>query len=1212
MAKKGWKIVRGILIGIAALILVLIIAFQILLRPSVLTGLVNKYAPQFVEGNVEFSEIRATIVKSFPFAGIEAKDLAITYPHERYARFDSVYTSNHRFSLMKAGNARDTSGIDTLASAKRLYASLNYMSLLKNQINIHSVELERPRVFAHYFDSTAANWDIFPTGDKDEPEDTTAKAADIEIHKVSLTGRPFIVFTNPVDTLHLMARLKSIELDGKLRTTDLWRTNATLDIDSLFVSGRLPADTLAIALYNLDLDAARRRFKLDANASASLRTDSYGRMRVPIHLDGDVTFPDRKDDSFEAVIHSFTAGLSSLMLTAQGNLLNHKDGLDMDIDAAIEDCPIGEIMKQYRENVPALKKVDTDAVISLTAHAEGTYSENQLPAINAHLFIPESSVDIQGVGRKGRVALDTDVITDDMSRVDAAVHKLFVDIAGAKLDATGNGWDILGEDPSFALDGKLRARVDSLTTAFLDGIDGKGIIKGDIHAKASLSQLNLENIGKANIDCNLNASDLRVDMPGDSVHAFVRSAGINLATAANKIDRNISKGARVLALKADFDTLNVTYGKDVFARGSGIKVLAQNSADILKGGKNASALMGILKVDRISMKDLDGIEMALRGNTERFRIIPPEKGSKSPVIKLTTESEGIATIMEGNSFVMKNMSATISAKQHAMVSNKERRNHILDSLQRVYPGTPRDSLFRKARMERMARELKDDFASADVMLSMSKSSQQMVRQWDFDGNIDLELVKAFIKDFPLTADVTDIKGTFNNDKVDLENITLTAGQSDVSANANVSGIRRLLTGRGKPYLRANANVTSNYIDANELMRAYAQFAQKQVSDEPVDTTSESIAGTNLIVLPSNLDVNLMLESTGIKYDSLMVSWAAADIAMRERTLQITNALAASNMGDLYVEGFYATRSKDDIKAGFDLNIVDISAEKVLTLLPDVKKEMPIMNSFSGDLDMEVAATTEIDTTMNVVLPTLDGIMRFTGTELALKDSKEFTKIAKLLLFKDNSKAVIDNMSVTGMVRNNTVEVFPFVLDVDRYLLAASGIQNLDESFNYHISVIRSPLMVKFGLNAWGDDFNHIKYGLGKARYTSPNVPVFTKQLDTVQYNLVAAIHNVFELGVEKAMAENTGQNFIQESKDRTGYYEQIDTVAMDDVIMAKVESMEGMTGDVVDRVAARLEILKQQVLELEEQAALKPDETVIQSEPSVTMSEVEGSKKKKK
>ena len=1213
MAKKGWKTLRGILIGIVALIIVLILAFQILLRPSVLTGLVNKYAPQFVEGNIEFSEIRATIIRSFPFAGLEAKDLAITYPHERYARFDSVYTTTHRFSLMKAGCARDTSGIDTLASVKRLYASLNYLSLLKNQINIHSLEMERPRVFAHYYDSTAANWDIFPMGES-APEDTTSSAADIEIHKVSLTGKPFIVFTNPVDTLHLMARLKSIKLDGRLRTTDLWRTNATLDVDSLFVSGRLPADTLALALYNLDLDAARRRVRLDANASASLRTDSYGRMRIPIHLDGDVTLPERSDNAIEANIRTLTAGVSSLLLSATGNLVKYDESIDMNLDAAIEQCPIGEIMKQYRENIPALKKVDTDAVISLTAHAEGTYSEDQLPAVNAHLLIPESNVDIQGVGRKGRVALDTDVITDDMSRIDASVHKLFVDIAGAKFNATGNGWDLLGDDPSFALDGNLRARVDSITTAFLDDIDGKGIIKGDIHAKASLSQLSLENIGKANIDCNLNASDLRVNMPKDSVHAFVRNAALNVATKGNKIDCNISQGARVLALKADIDTLNATYGKDVFARGSNIRVLAQNSADILKGGKNASALMGIVKVDRLSMKDLDGIEMALRGNTERFRIIPPEKGSKSPTIKLTSESEGIATIMDGNSFVMKNMSATISAKQHATVTNKERRNHLLDSLQRVYPGTPRDSLFRKARMERMARELKDDFASADVMLSMSKSSQQMVRQWDFDGNIGLELVKAFIKDFPLTADVTDIKGTFNNDKVDLENITLTAGESDLSANASVSGIRRLLTGRGKPFIRANANVTSNYIDANQLMRAYAQFAQSQVSDQPVDTTSESIAGTNLIVLPSNLDVNLMLESTGIKYDSLLVSWAAADIAMRDRTLQITNALAASNMGDLYVEGFYATRAKDDIKAGFDLNIVDISAEKVLTLLPDVKKEMPIMNSFSGDLDMEVAATTEIDTTMNVILPSMDGIMRFTGSDLTLKDSKEFTKIAKLLLFKDNSKAVIDNMSVSGMVRNNTVEVFPFVLDVDRYLLAASGIQNLDESFNYHISVIRSPLMVKFGLNAWGDDFNHIKYGLGKARYTSPNVPVFTKQLDTVQYNLVAAIHNVFELGVEKAMAENTGQTFIQDSKDRAGFYEQIDTTAMDDVIMAKVESMEGMTGDVVDRVAARLEILKQQVLELEEKAALKPEEQAAlkpEEASSVILSEAEGSKKRK-
>ena len=387
MAKKGWKIIRNVAIGILAFILVLLVALQILLRPSVLTGLVNKYAPQFTEGNIEFSRIRTRLVESFPYASVEAEDLSITYPHERYARFDSVYPpSGSRFSLMKAGNQRGVeNGTDTLASARRVFVSLNYVNLAKGQIDIRSVELERPRIFAHYFDSTAANWDIFPSGG--EEEDTTSSGmADIKLHKVSLTGKPFIVYTNPVDTVHLALRAKSLELDGKLPLADIWKTNATLDVDSLFVSGRLPADTLALGLTNLDVDAAKRRVKLDASATAMLRTNSFGRLRVPIRLDGDATFPKAAEGEFAANVHSLTVGLSALEVKAKGDLLSHREGLDMDVDASIEDCPLGDLIKEYRNNIPFLKKIDTDAIISLDAHAEGTLSKEEMPAINAKLF----------------------------------------------------------------------------------------------------------------------------------------------------------------------------------------------------------------------------------------------------------------------------------------------------------------------------------------------------------------------------------------------------------------------------------------------------------------------------------------------------------------------------------------------------------------------------------------------------------------------------------------------------------------------------------------------------------------------------------------------------------------------------------------------------------------------------------------------------------
>lgn len=1193
---KLWKILKGILIGIAALVLVLVIAFQIVLRPSVLTSLVNKYVPQFVEGDVHFSGIKASIVKSFPFASIEAKDLTITYPHERYARFDSLYQdSGRRFSMLKAGNARDGSGVDTLASARRLYASLNYMSLLKNKISVHAVELEKARVFLHYFDSTTSNLDIFPLGGDKEEKDTTKSSMTVDLHNIHLRERPLVVYTNPADTLLLRLRAISVDLDGKLPISDIWKTDANLSADTLRVSGRLPADTLAVNLQRLRAGLHKRHVTLDADARARLRTNSFGHLNLPIHLDADALIPKVPEGQFAVKAKSLTAKVSSLELKADGDFLSRPGAMDMDVNAAIEDCPIGDLMKEFRENLPVLKKIDTDAHLSLDAHAKGTYADSTMPAINASLLIPPATVDIQGVGRKGRLELDADAVTDKDMVLDATVNKLYANIAGAKVDLSGSGKDILGNDPSLALDGTLRARIDSLMNIFMDDMTGSGVISGKLHGKALLSQVtDLSKIGNADINCDLTGSDVRVDSDADSLHAYIGTLDLNLATKSNTINKDLRKGARVLALKAGIDTVNVTYLDDIYLRGSDIKLLAQNSDKILQGGKQLTPLMGLLKVGRAHLKDMDGMAVGLMNNSEKFKIIPSKKDGTT--LTLTSESGGIlAKLDDATVFLLDNLTANVSARQKVRSSaNKERRNHILDSLQRVYPGTPRDSLFRKARMEKEAAKLKDDFASRDVMLSLSKSSQQMAKQWDFGGDLNLEKVHVKMDALPIKTEVSDVRGNFTSDKVDLENVTVNAGQSDLSARATVSGIHRLLTGRGKPYIIADAALTSEYINANELMRAlayYTNYNAPEDGSEPEEVPDTASIKTDLIVLPSNVEANLTLESTGIRYDSLLVTWAAADIAMRDRTLQITNALAASNMGDLYVEGFYATRAKDDIKAGVDLNIVDISAEKVLTLLPSVKENMPIMESFSGDLDMEVAATTEIDTTMSLILPSVDGIMRFTGSQLSLKDSKEFTKIAKLLLFKDNSKAVIDNMSVTGMVRSNTLEVFPFILDVDRYMLAASGIQNLDESFNYHISVIRSPLLVKFGLNAWGTDFDHIKYGLGKAKYTNPNVPVFTKQLDTVQYNLVAAIHNVFELGVEKAMAENTGQNYIQNRKDALAFSEAVDTTAMDEVVMASIENMDAIIGDVAERVSERRDALREEVLYLEEKsAAIKEDE----------------------
>ena len=220
------------------------------------------------------------------------------------------------------------------------------------------------------------------------------------------------------------------------------------------------------------------------------------------------------------------------------------------------------------------------------------------------------------------------------------------------------------------------------------------------------------------------------------------------------------------------------------------------------------------------------------------------------------------------------------------------------------------------------------------------------------------------------------------------------------------------------------------------------------------------------------------------------------------------------------------------EAGEDL-LDDVSQD--IEMMPAVDSLMPMLQSFYGKLDCELAATAQIDTSMNIVMPSLRGVLRIQGQDLALVESEDLYKIAKILKFKDIHNIHIDDMSVEGVIGDSKVEIFPFVLAVDRYSLAMSGIQGLDQSFQYHISILKSPLLIRFGVDLWGPDFDNMKFRIGRAKYKNANVPVFSSVIDQTRLNLLNSIRNIFSKGVDAAVRENENQKTINDYKEKIDY-----------------------------------------------------------------------------
>lgn len=1154
-ARRWWKPVLWTLLGIWA---VVIIALQIILNSSVLTRIVSDVANEYVEGDVTFSGIKASMFKSFPNLNVTIDDFSITYPHDRFAAFDSPVVPGGY--LLDSGRGESA---DTLAHFRKLSVSVNYIAAIASRIRIRHASLDHPRIFAHQYDSTSANWNLFgnKASDKDTSE-ATSTIPPLSVGKVILSGRPFIVYTNPSDTIFGCIFLKQLTAKGHYdaRKNKLERVN--LELDSLFVAGRLPADTVAFGLERLGVKERLGHFDVSLRSRLFLGLKSSGRMSIPIEINGGV-FPEL--DEKRVAVEDMTAHIATIGLTADGKADFSGNDIHIKASVATEKSPVSEMIEYFGDNFPVLKKLRTDALLSVNASCDGYYNKSTggLPPLSVQVQVPDSRIRWEGIDGEGRFDLDMTARSEN-GRLSAEIPDFCFCVNGMKISIKGTADNLLGGDPRFDISSDIHIVLDSLACYLPDslGVSVHGDLEGIIEGDFRLSQLDAFNFSEIGLEGLLESNGIRISIPKDTLFAYLGHTDISLGAFNHDEDDHDGhdghggSGHRHSGLSVAIDSMLTEYGASTFIRGTGLTLSAHNTKERMSADPKRHPIHGHLDIASIGMMDIDSCFVGAIGSVNTFKLSLKQTGTHSvPFISLSSRNKNI-TLREGVTR-FSGQDARLSVEAHPNSAERQlRRKHLLDSLQRIYPGVKRDSLLRKvfgkyASGTTLPDYLSEkDFEKSDIKIQLGESFANYIRDWDITGNIDLAEGLVITPYYPLDNRITGFSGKFSNNTIDLNRLSFKSGVSDISATGHLTGLKRFLVS-GKGRLNLDLGITSDEIDMNEILialNAGKKFtpighnaALSGVDDNAYlntvkeMTAADTTASTSLVVLPSNLNAKISLSANKIRYSNLETSWVASDIVMKERCLQATNTLATTNMGDVYLEGFYSTRTKKDLKAGFDLTLSGITAEKVIQLFPAVDSIVPMLKAFRGLLDCEIAATSSIDTSMNIVLPTLSGIVKIDGKNLSLTDSDELNKLRRSLMFKDKDSSFIKSLSIRGIIKENHMEIFPFLLNIDRYSIAASGLQGFDQRFKYHLSALKSPIPFKFGINVNGT-FDNWKWKLGKTKYKSRNIPLFNDQVNSLTLNLTSAIHNIFEKGVEQALKQNElSQKAIENKKKELDY-----------------------------------------------------------------------------
>ncbi|MCR4571568.1 MAG: hypothetical protein K5652_05155 [Bacteroidales bacterium] len=1062
-----------ILVIIAGILAVIIIALHLVLNSGWMRKKIDKIAESaLADGELRYSRLH---FKTFPYLVAEIDSLSLTYPHGLFARYDGLGV---RGPLLAEGRGAVE---DTLVAADRLYASVNLWKIFGGRIRVSRLHLDHPRVYYHAYDGVHSNLDIIAKSD--EPKDTSAKKSSglpwISLGDVRIGDRPRIVYTSQADTVHARISFDELALRWKIRIKkDILASKIRkghLQLDSLRLGGRLPSDTLAVAVNSLVLDNPETNlldFFLDGDGLYF--SPSLGSLQVPAKLDARLGFSKHRKH-FDLDLDHLKGELAYIPLRAEGLFRKYEDHGYVKGSAGIDSCSLATVMEQYaRKFLPEAKDVQTDAFLSLGVAADGNISEKEYPAVDASVDIPCGHVSYLPQSLRAMLDLGARAKLSPEGKLSADVERCHLRSNGVKLDLDGDGRDLIGRDPAVAARLGGFVITDSIVRYLPKSLDirSSGTVDLEADVNAHLNELEDYIFRKTRISCRLSSNRLSVRMPSENLSAMLRRPEIKLSSAESSIN-----------LSADADSVAVGLSNSFHA-----------------------ALKGM--VNRANVKKVEN------------------NGKMVPYLSFSTTEDLVKMYAGDNKIEAENALISLEAMQRVR-RPRPRFKRFLDSLQRVYPGVPRDSLFAKFRAGRPV----DDLAHKDLKVSLDSSFVALLNRWHPGGLVSLENATLVSPLLPLRTTLNSFDLALDDDDAQIASFNVDCGTSDIDLTGSVGGFRRFIRGRGP--LKFNFDVHSKRLNANEILVAMQQAPDSSEVDlEKADFVVDSLANAQYdpsmgemkaIVVPKNLRGTIRMKADRVDYSSLLIHPASAEINVRNRVLQLKDVDVQSNVGQIKMDAFYASKNKSDISAGVDIHLIDMPAYDIIHMLPTVDAMMPALKSFQGNLGCDLSLTTQLDTNMNVLTPTLNGLVRIAGEDLYIKNAGSLRKITRLLMFKNKNIGEIQNLYVDAVIGDNRVEVYPFVLGVDKYKVALAGTQGFNGSMRYNVSILESFLPFRFGINIYGN-LDKWRFSLGRNKYRNGLVPSFTADLDTMQVNLLDVIRNVYNRGVQNAMVQMDLEN----------------------------------------------------------------------------------------
>lgn len=1095
------------IVGVAVVLVALLLGAVVwVLTPQRLTPLVERVAAPYVDGRLSVSRVELTVWRTFPHATIDIDSLTV------------ISNGLHGVDLSDMG----ITDADSLLSVDRIHGEINLAALLAGSIRIVDVELRRPMVNAIALNDSVSNFNILRLPPSDD-DGSSLIIPDIELGRFHITD-PARMSLRLGDMTLTMRDSRSCGGGGVLVTGAFDRVSAPVDtvVSRDTVASRVDAvtDGYRLAVGPLNLSYGDRDIAIDS---------------ISLACDGNVVWSPRSP--LVVGFNGFTVSVNGIAARLSASLNLSEDMVIDRLEAELPETPVTALVAA----VPAgllpidLRQLHSSVTARLSARLMSPWRPgvSPLPSLRADMRLGDGDLHLGRDLHIDKIALDLTATIDGVHPDKSVVILRRLDFRRLGTDFTLTGRVTRPvSDP--AVEGRFRGNIDfdRLPPRLRPLIPGhiSGRLSADSEFRFRLSDFTPGRLYRVRLTGNARLRDFTYTS-ADSlpVSFYTRSADLRLGTNDAFTTPGYNRADSLLTASVRLDTMSVLYdGLDLAMRGlrAGVGCLnTVSSADTTQ----INPMGGSFRFEQLSLSGPDSVRVRMNDVSARATLRRYEGNSRLPQLSVALGAARIRYVDRLNRLSLRDGEFDFKANINPPVPDSLRREHrarrhAADSLAAISRHLSPDSVG--------AHHVAGvDDGTETVDMRVDRPLRRLIRRLNMRGTLTAARGRLMTPYFPLRNRLENFNMTFTTDSVRFKDVSYTAGRSDFTINGSISNISRFLTSRRNADLKVRLRSRSRMIDVNQLSLAVfsgAAFAEREAAvhhdfssiEDEADlqavveaTASDSV--TAAFVVPLNIDASMSVRADTILYTDLALNDFRGSLLMRDGAVNLHDLSARTNVGVARLSALYSAPTRRDVRFGFGMQLSDVDLKEAIGLIPQVDSLMPLLRGFEGTVNADVAATADLDSAMNFLLPSLSAAIKLSGDSLVLIDGETFRTLGKWLRFKNRDRNVIDHMAAEVIVSNSTLQLFPFVFDVDRYRLGVMGYNDLALNLNYHISVLKSPLPFKFGINI-GGNADDMKIRLGKARYKEGMASQSVAVVDTTRVNLLNEIERVFRRGARTA------------------------------------------------------------------------------------------------